>query len=167
MSTENVLGQEGVEKLKTLVEGTDNCMFCTDLSEQPIHATPMSIQEVDDEGNIWFLASNTSEKYTNISKDNRVQLFFSNPGDYTFLSVYGLAGFSYDQARIDRYWNKMMEGWFEKGREDPSIVLVKVQPEDIRYWETKDNKLVTFAKVLWTAISGQKTNTGNEGKIEI
>ncbi len=167
MSTENVLGKEGIDKLKSLAENIDFCMFCTDFSRLPVDASPMSVQEVDDQGNIWFLASKESEKYANISKDNRVQLFFSDPADFVFLSIYGMAGFSDDQARIDRYWNKMVEGWFEKGREDPSIILISVKPEDIRYWETRDNKLVTIAKVLWTAVSGNKTETGIEGKIEI
>jgi hypothetical protein len=47
------------------------------------------------------------------------------------------------------------------------IRLIKVTPEDIRYWETKDNKIVTFAKVLWTAVTGNKTDIGHEGKIDV
>jgi general stress protein 26 len=167
MSELNYIGQEGIDKLKELAEGIDFCMFCSGLSLRPINATPMSVQEVDDNGDIWFLGSKSSDKYTDILQDGNVQLFFSKNSDFTYLSVYGTGSFSEDQARIDKYWNKMVEGWFEKGREDPDIVLIKIMPHDIRYWETKDNKIVSLAKVLWTSVTGDKTDAGREGNIEI
>lgn len=167
MSYKNVFGKEAVEKFKQLAESIDCCMFCTNLNNQPIATSPMSVQEVDELGNVWFLAHRMGEKGTNIKLDKSVQLFFGHPKDYTFMSVYGKADLVDDQARIDKYWNKMMEGWFEKGRQDPAITLIKVTPEEIRYWETKDNKIVTFAKVLWTAVTGNKTDIGHEGKIDV
>ncbi len=167
MSKENIFGQEGIQKLKKLAEDIDICMFCTGLSERPIEVSPMSVQEVDDQGNIWFLASKDSEKYRNLSKEHSVQLLFSDNSSYRYLSVYGSAETSNDQTRIDKYWTKMMEGWFEKGKDDPNIVLIKVIPADIYYWDTKDMKMISFAKVMWTAVTGNKTDAGVEGSIEI
>ncbi len=167
MSVKHMLGQEAIEKLRKLAEGIDFCMFCTRIDKQPIASTPMSIQEVDDEGNLWFLADKNGEKYHNILSDDRVQLFFSGSKDYTFLSIYGYAALSRDQDRVDKYWNKMMEAWFEKGKEDPAITLIRVNPEDIRYWEPKDNKFVTLAKIVWSAVSGEPSDTGVEGKIKV
>lgn len=167
MSKEHILGIEGIQKLKEIAEGIDVCMFCTDLSARPAEVTPMSVQEVDDTGAIWFLASKSSDKFKNISKDSNVHLLFADNSNYRYLTVYGEAELSEDQSRIDKYWNIMVEGWFEKGREDPDIVLIKVAPTAIYYWDTKDHKMIAFAKVLWSAVTGNKADTGVQGSIDI
>lgn len=167
MSQENVFGTEGIKKLTALAEEIDFCMFCTALAVHPIETSPMSVQEVDAHGDIWFLASKSSEKCQNIATDNMVQLMFAHPGDFKFLTVYGEASLSADQSRIDKYWNKMVEGWFEKGREDPDITLIQVKPQDMHYWDTKEHKMISFAKVLWSSVTGTKTDPGVEGDITI
>jgi general stress protein 26 len=167
MSVENKTATDGVVKLKDLAEGIDFCMFCTALNTQPLEVSPMSVQEVDEDGNIWFLASKESEKYKNISADNKVQLLFSDTSNFKFLSVYGSAEISQDQVRIDKYWNLMVKGWFEKGREDPNIILIQVKPEDNYYWDTKSHKMISFAKTLISAVTGVKNDQGVEGSIDI
>lgn len=167
MSVENKSAEEGLTKLKDLAEGIDFCMFCTALSVHPIEVTPMSVQEVDENGNVWFLASKESDKYKNISKDAKVQLMFSDTSNFKFLTVYGEATISQDQAGIDKYWNKMMDAWFEKGKDDPNIILIKVEPQHSYYWDNKHNKMVTFAKMIFSAVTGAKTDGGQEGAINV
>src|SRR5690606_8560469 len=121
MSNEQLSSQEAIEKLKQLVDNIDICLFATDIQNGQMNVAPMSRQEVDDQGMIWFLANAESHTCKNIEQDNKVVLNFAKTSDYQFLSVTGTATVNRDQARIDKYWNKMMEAWFEKGKEDPSI----------------------------------------------
>jgi general stress protein 26 len=168
MSTENLHNQEAIDKLKELVDKIDIGMMCTYApGQQFIHAVPMSRQEVDEDGNIWFLFSAKSETFDNLQKDQRVSVLFSDIKSYSFLSVSGRASATRDESRIDKYWNKMMEGWFEKGREDPDIRVLRVMPTDAYYWDTKTNKLVTFLKVAASAISGAKMDVGRDGELDV
>jgi general stress protein 26 len=167
MSIENKTAEEGLIKLKDLAEGIDFCMFCTALKVHPIEVSPMSVQEVDEDGNIWFLASKESQKYSNIANDKQVQLMFSDISNFKFLSVFGDAEISQDEARIDKYWNLMVKGWFEKGREDPNIILIKVIPSANYYWDTKSHKMISFAKTLIAAVTGTKNDQGVEGEIKL
>jgi general stress protein 26 len=167
MSQEKFTNKEAIQKLKHLVDNIDICLFCTAIQNGDLHAAPMSRQEVDDEGNIFFLANAESETCKNIEKDKNVALHFSKVSEYEFLAVSGSAKSYHDQALIDKYWNKFMEGWFEKGKEDPSIRIIEVKPNNARFWETKDGKMITFLKVAANAITGSNFETGVEGKIEI
>lgn len=168
MSTENLKNQEAIEKLKDLVDKIDIGMMCTyPENDAYVHAVPMSRQEVDEEGNIWYLFSSESETYKNLERNNQVSILFSKPSDYTFLSVNGKAEISRDQARIDKYWNKFMEAWFEKGKDDPRIRVLKVNVDDANYWDNKTNKLFTLFKVMASAISGEKMDIGREGNLDI
>ena len=168
MSIENIHDrQAAVEKLISIAEDIDFCFFCTDLPSIPIESSPMSTQEVDSEGNIWFLASKDSVKYDNIRKDGRVQLFYALPVDLNFLVVYGKAETLYDRKRIEKYWNKFVEGWFENGIDDPNIILIKVSPEDAHYWDTKSSKMVAYAKTLVSALTGSRNDEGREGQLNV
>lgn len=168
MSTEHIYSpEEGIAKIKELAEGIDFCFFSSDLKSEFIDSTPMSVQEVDDQGYIWFLASKESTKCNNIVKNGTVQLHFAAPNDFKFLAVYGNADLIDDDKRVDRYWNKMTEGWFEKGREDPSIILIRVKPVKSHYWDTKHHKLASYALTLLSAVSGSNTDQGVHGDIDI
>ena len=168
MSTENLMGQEAIEKLKDMVDKIDMGMMSTyQEGSEFIYAVPMSRQEVDEQGNIWYLLSSESETYHNLEKNKNVSILFSDTSNFNFLSLNGQAEISQDQARIDKYWNKMVEVWFEKGKEDPRIRVLKVVPSEAHYWDNKTNKLVTMFKVLSSAVTGQKLDIGREGELNV
>lgn len=168
MSTENLDNREAIDKLKLMVDKIDIGMMCTNTAENNnLHAVPMSRQEVDDEGNLWFLFSSHSETYKNLQKNKHISILYSDISNYNFLSINGIAEISQDKLRIEKYWNKMIEGWFEKGKEDPTIRILKITPSEGHYWDNKSNKLVTFLKVAASAISGQKLDIGREGDLNV
>lgn len=168
MSTENLMGQEAIEKLKDMVDKIDMGMMGTyQEGSEFIYAVPMSRQEVDEQGNIWYLLSSESETYHNLEKNKNLSILFSDTSNFNFLSLNGQAEISQDQARVDKYWNKMVEVWFEKGKEDPRIRVLKVVPSEAHYWDNKTNKLVTMFKVLSSAVTGQKLDIGREGELNV
>lgn len=168
MSTENLNDQKAVEKLKELIDKIDIGMLCSDEGHGVhVHAVPMSRQEVEDDGTIWLLFSAESTSHANISQNRNVSLLYSDPGSYSFLSIHATADIVRDQARIDKYWNKMMDAWFEKGKDDPAIRLLKVTPVAAHYWDNKTNKLVTMFKVLTSAVTSQPMDIGRQGNLDI
>lgn len=160
--------QEAFDKLKSIVDQIDIGTICSFSQESPYpHGVPMSRQEVDNEGNIWYICSAESETYKNIENDPKVSVFYADPKNYTFLSINGTASLSRDQDRIDRYWNKMMEGWFEKGKEDPNIRLLQVSPRDAHYWDSNSNMIVNLFQMLKAAITGNTEDIGKEGDLNL
>ena len=47
--------RELVAKLKELAENASTCMICTKLSQFPHASKPMTLQEVDETGKLWFI----------------------------------------------------------------------------------------------------------------
>lgn len=159
---------KGIAKLKELAEDIKICMFCTELAHLPINSRPMAVQQVDDQGNIWFISSSESNKNFEILEDDRVQLFFSKIADSHYLSVFGNATIYKDQEKIEKLWNPIAKAWFEEGKKDPKVTVIKVSPSDAYYWDTKDGKLVAFAKWATAALTGKGTDDGGiEGNINL
>ena len=165
--TKNLYSNEAIEKLKSLIDGNKIAIFCTELTQLPIQSRPMSVQEVDDDGNLWFISSATSNKNCEIKKDDDVQLFFSNSGNSQFLSFYGHATIYTDLERIEEIWNPIAKAWFEEGQNDPKVTAIKVSPKDVYYWDTKDSKIISIFKLAGAAILGTKPDISVEGKLNI
>ncbi len=163
----NFADNEAIARLKEIAEDIKVCMFCTDLATLPLTTRPMGLQEVDDKGNLWFISSTSSNKNFEIKHDDRVQLLFSKVSASEFLSVYGQATIYKNQQKIDDIWSPIARAWFEEGKKDPHVSVIKVRPVDVYYWDTKDGKIVSLLKIAASAVTGMKADGGVEGKINI
>jgi general stress protein 26 len=163
----NLSQREAVDKIKELIKHESTCHFATRLTEIPLTTRPMGVQEVDDQGNFWFLSPSDSDKNQDIAGDPRVQLFFSNTSNYEFLTVYGKATISRDREKIDKFWNDIAKAWFPEGKNDPRITVIKITPEEGFYWDTKDGKFVSMVKILASAVIGKTLEEGVEGTISV
>ena len=169
MSTENLTSTEAVKKLKELSESARICMFCTELTTLPNNARPMSLQECDEEGNLWFLSSADSNKNFEIADDNRVQLYFMNNGSSEYLSILGKAYIYHDKNTIEDKWSPLAKAWFEDGKNDPLVSVIRVTPDETYYWDTKAGKFVTMVSFLAAAVTGKTTDNsdGVEGSLTV
>ena len=168
MSTQNLFQKEAIEKLKELSEKARTCMFVTELDQLPSNSRPMSLQECDDEGNLWFISSKESNKNMEIERDPRVQLYFMNNSDSEYLSVYGNAFIYDDKSTIEEKWSVFANAWFD-GKDDPNVSILRIAPEDVYYWDTKAGKLVSLLSFATAIVTGNKTDNsdGVEGQISI
>lgn len=129
----------------------------------------MTIQECDEEGNLWFLSSADSNKNFEIEEDNRVQLYFMNNGSAEYLSVFGKAFIYQDHKTIEEKWSPLAKAWFEEGKEDPKVSVIRVTPDETYYWDTKAGKFVTMVSFIAAAVTGKKTDNsdGVEGNLHV
>ena len=164
---ENLNNKEAVDKLISLVKEINVAIFVTELTKAPLQARPMSVQDIDDQGNLWFISSATSNKNFEILKDNQVQLFFANNSSSQYISIYGNATIYKDQQKIDELWSPVAKAWFEEGKKDPNVTVIKVTPSDAYYWDTKDGKIISLIKMAGSAIFGNTADIGVEGKLKL
>lgn len=144
-------------------------MFCTELSTLPNNARPMSLQECDQEGNLWFISSSDSNKNFEIKDDNRVQLYFMNNGSSEYLSIFGKAYIYTDKNTIEDKWSSFANAWFEEGKDDPKVTIIRVTPDETYYWDTKAGKFVSMVTFIASAVTGIKTDNsdGVEGNLTV
>lgn len=127
----------------------------------------MALQDVDAEGNLWFLSDINSDKNHEITSDSEVELYFMNNSKYEYMFIKGKATISQDKALIEKYWTDFANAWFD-GKDDPSISVIKVAPNDGYYYQTKENKLIAMSKMIFAAITGKSIEDGGiEGKLEV
>lgn len=157
--------EEANEKIKELAGKADTCLFTTNLTSLPLTTRPMSTRDVDENGCIWFFSRRDSNKNKEIAQDNRVQLFYSNFSNSEYLSIYGKATILKDEKKAKELWSVFAKTWFNEGYDDPELTLIKIEPEEGYYWDTKDGKVISLLKIMAGAITGKEMDTSIEGKI--
>jgi general stress protein 26 len=78
-------GADAIKQAKELIDKAQTCFFCTTGSSAGSSgARPMSVQEVDEAGQLWFLSADDSHKIRNwsvirtlrfISKARHIRIF--------------------------------------------------------------------------------------------
>ena len=124
--------QESIEKLKGLTESIDFAMLTT-FANNKLRSRPMSTQEMDENGNLWFFTSEDTHKVEEIEANPQVNVAYSKPDDNTYVSVSGTASVSKDRAKIEELWSEIYKAWFPKGLDDPKLCLLKIQVEEAEY----------------------------------
>lgn len=163
----NLENKEAIAKLKELAEDVRVCMFCTELGKSPFSTRPMALQEVDEYGNLWFISSAESNKNFDIKADEKVQLLFAKITDSHYLTVYGSAKIYTDKSKIEEMWTPIAKAWFEDGKDDPNVTIIRVSPEDVYYWDTKYGRIVYLLKAAVSAIVGKDVDSSQEGKLDV
>lgn len=166
MSVENLSSKEAKEKMTDLVNDIKFSMFISDLKSQPLSAVPMTTKKVDEQGNIWFLSGLNSDHNANVVKSPQVQLLYSDPSDMEFVSIYGKASIVTDRGILEDLYSKKDDAWFT-GVDDPNLTAIKVVPGEAYYWDTKGSKLVSLFKMGVAAVTGDKVDVGEKGKLNL
>lgn len=165
---DDLLGAEAVAKIKDIVQQAKTCLFCTAIqSQRSVPTRPMSVQQVDDRGRLWFLSARDSRKNVELESDSRVQLMFQGSAHSDFLSVYGTATVSTARDKIKELWEPILKTWFTEGIDDPRITVIEVRPSEGYYWDTKHNRAVAFAKMAIGAMTGKTLDDSIEGKLRV
>ena len=163
---EDLTGTKAVERIRDVVKQTESCFFCTAVSAGGSGATrPMSVQEVDDDGTLWFLSASDSHKNRELEKDPAVRLFFQGSEHAGFLTLTGTATVSRDKKRIKDLWKSILKVWFTEGEDDPCITVIGVRPTGGYYWDNKHGSAVAGVKMLIGAAVGKTLDDSIEGKV--
>ncbi|TDU80732.1 general stress protein 26 [Prosthecobacter fusiformis] len=165
---EDLIAQDAVEKIKEMVARAQTCFFCTCVTTQgSTQARPMAVQEVDDEGNLWFLSADDSHKNEQLAHDPAVTLFFQGSKHSDFLQLNGHATVFRDNAKIKELWEPVIRTWFTGGVDDPRITIIKVTPSDGYYWDTKHGNAVAGLKILIGSLLGKTMDDSIEGRLSV
>lgn len=158
--------QESIEKIRELTHGIDFCMLTT-IDSGHLRSRPMSTQEMDFDGELWFFTSDDTHKVTEIEKDNRVNLAYSKPDDNVYLSISGRAEVVKDRAKIEELWSPVLKAWFPEGKDDPTLCLLKVSVEQAEYWDAPNSKIVQLFGMVKAIATGQEADYGENRKMNL
>lgn len=70
-----------------------------------------------------------------------------------------------DKQKIDELWIPLMKTWFQEGKNDLAISLIKVTPVEGYYWDSTGNRVTNFFKMIGSVIVGNDFAGSEEGML--
>lgn len=152
---------EELHDLRDRIKDVKFGMFTTQDASGSLSSRPLTSQQLDDEGSMWFFVSD-KEAFTSEILDNpSVNVSFADVDDHLYVSVSGRAELLRDRAKAEELWNPMVKAWFPQGLDDPHLALLRVRIASAEYWDTANSKMVTLFAMAKAAITGKPpTNVG-------
>ncbi len=99
------------------------------------HPRPMTAQFENDHGPIWFFTTKDNGLVTGLSSGPRAVAIFTSKGHDLFATVDGSIALETDRAVIDRFWNRFVAAWYQGGKDDPNLALLRFEPRHAEIWE--------------------------------
>ena len=159
-------GVDAIKQAKEPIDKAQTCFFCTAPGNTGSNGVrPMSVQDVDEAGNLWFLSADDSHKNRELEREPNVTLYFQGSAHSDFLMLRGTSSISRDKEKIKQLWEPIVKTWFTEGVEDPRITVIRVAPSDGYYWTTKHGKAIAGAKMLIGAAIGKTLDDSIEGQL--
>jgi len=113
------------------------------------HSQPMTAQlEGDEEGGpIWIFSSKETDLVKDIGAGARIMAQFVSKGHDLFACFDGKITPNNDPAMIDKLWSPFVAAWFEGGKEDPKLQLLRLDPGNAHIW-LNENSLFAGVRML-------------------
>jgi general stress protein 26 len=143
MSTTTLTELEKRERLKKLTEDFDTAMLVTRTENGGLRSRPLSLVNNDDDPErLYFSTAIDSPKVRELEADPRVNVCMQNKRQ--FVSVTGVARLVKDRVLIEKLWSEAWKIWFPKGKDDPSLRILIVEPSEAAYWDASGLEGATY-----------------------
>ena len=109
---------------------------------------PMAAQLADDRSCIWFFTSTETALADEMGESHAARIGFVSKGHDLFATLQGRLSRDRDRATIDRLWNRYVAAWFEGGKDDPRLALLRFEPETGEIWADASSLLAGIKMLL-------------------
>ena len=144
---------------------SDMTMMLALVGAEQAYARPMTAQLGPKKGPIWFFTAKDNTIVKNLKRSNRgVATFVSKKRDI-FATVHGKLTLNNDKVTIGKLWNPFVAAWYEKGKDDPKLALLRLDPQRAEIW-LDDSSIFAGIKMLM-GIDPKKDYRKNVAKVAL
>lgn len=160
--------QDHIDLIREIVKEVKFAMFTSITKEGHLHACPMTTSETSlGAREIWFIGDKTTQAVDNINNNPQVNLSYVSQDGKDYVSINGKAELVDDKAKLDELWPPIYNAFYEHGKEDENVQLIKVVPNGAEFWRS-GNGIINAAKLAVAAVQDGKIadSLGDNGSVE-
>ena len=123
---------------------------------------PMTANFDDGHGPFWFFTAKDHDIVQALQESDQAIAAYASKGHDLYASIRGRLSAEEDRAVIDRFWNPVAAQWYEGGKDDPKLVMLRLDPTDAKIWLSD---LGGFLKPALNKLMGRKPEAGMGEKV--
>ena len=156
---------DDLDTIRSIIADTTIAVLTTRSPGGELHSRPLAALDYPFEGTLWFFTQDPSPKTRDIADDPQVNVSFTDGKSY--LSLAGTASVERNQTRIDQLWNPMVEAWFDNGRDDPSVALLRVDATSAEFWAINKPGVVRAFEIAKAIVTKTTPDVGENRTVSL
>lgn len=127
---------------------------------------PMSHQIADEDDNtLWFIGARGTHLVEALGSGAREAMHLVAEGSgKLYARIEGRLELSNDQAKLEELWNAVASSWFEGGRDDPDVRLLKLTITGGEVWTTTGGMGFLY-EIARAKVAGTKPDMGEHFRL--
>ena len=98
------------------------------------HLRPMTAMSEGGRGPIWFFAARDGDLVQRLGAGAGASIAFAYREHDLFATVQGRIAFDENRAAVDHFWNPFVAAWFDGGKDDPRMALLRFDAGHAEIW---------------------------------
>jgi general stress protein 26 len=152
-------------KVTELLKGERFAFLTTRTPDGTLTSRPMTLQEVEFDGDLWFFAERDSNPVKHVTLSSQVNVGVGSGGSW--VSLTGRATVVDDLAKKRELWNSAVGALFPDGPDGDDVVLLKVEGDSAEYWDTPGGRLATVLSFAKAKLTGERIEGGENEKVDL
>ncbi len=113
------------------------------------HAQPMTAMLEGDRnaGPMWIFSAKSVDLVKALGRGKPAIAHLVTKGHDLFATIHGTLVPDNDRAKIDILWNRFTAAWYEGGKDDPQLQLLRFEPDRAQVW-LNENSLFAGIKLM-------------------
>lgn len=133
-----------------------------------LSSRPMTSQQIDQQGQMWFFTSDEASFATSLVSQPSVSVTFAEPDANLYVSISGRAILIKNRDKAEELWNPMAATWFPGGLDDPHLTLINVDIHSAEYWDSASSKMTQLFAMAKGILTGHRpVDMGEHVKIKL
>lgn len=124
------------------------------------HMQPMTHYVDRDQGEVWFITSRETDLVRAIGQGNTAHFCVQSTSQDYYACLSGPIRQSRDEAKLDEIWSAVAAAFFEDGRDDSNICLLRMPLREAAIWSSTGNPVVFGLEVLRANMGDSTAQTG-------
>ncbi|MFJ5697185.1 pyridoxamine 5'-phosphate oxidase family protein [Arthrobacter sp. NPDC093139] len=154
-----------ISKVTDIINDSHIGMFTTINEKGALVSRPLAVQDVKDDGDMWFFTGEGTSQVAHIGAHPRVNVSFGQRTEW--VSVAGTAEVVRDRDKIRELWNQAAEAWFPDGPDTPEVVLLRVDSDSAEYWTSPGGTAATVLQWVKSKVTHSRMSVGESGTVEL
>lgn len=157
-------GSEDITEIKEEFweELSDSPFVMVGLESDLKHSIPMkAVLDKDANSCFWFYTS----KQNRLAKGGPAMVQFASKGHDVFACIAGTLVEENDPAIIDKYWSNSVEAWYDQGRQDADLLMLRFDLGSAEIWEADPGLVGVFKMVTGSKMKPE--DLGSHARVQL
>ncbi|MCO6363935.1 pyridoxamine 5'-phosphate oxidase family protein [Paracoccus sp. 08] len=128
---------------------------------QDSRLVPMSHYTDRKVGVLWFITARDTDLARSVASGPQDAMHVvSDGGQGLYARIHGTLSLSDNRAKLDELWNAVASSWFEDGKQDPDVQLLRLDLTEAEVWATGGSMAFLY-QIAKSKITGDKPDMGD------